>query len=130
MKKYLTVALLVLCAGLAKAQKLDSIKIDEPKAAEVFSPVEISADFPGGIERLFMFIEKNKKSVDTQGTVRITFVIEKDGSLTNFKITKSLSDNADAEAIRIMKLSPKWKPAMQNGNAVRQMFTIPISFAN
>jgi len=109
---------------------------DTTKAApEVFSPVEIAADFPGGVEALYKWLSKNIKyplsarEANIQGKVTITFVIEKDGSLSNFKIVKGVSYAIDEEALRVMKLSPKWKPGMQNGRPVREQYTMPINFS-
>jgi protein TonB len=56
-------------------------------------------------------------------------VIEKDGSLSNIKVTQSLSPNMDAEAVRVIKKSPKWKPGIQFGREVRVKYTIPINFS-
>ncbi|MES2279564.1 MAG: energy transducer TonB [Bacteroidota bacterium] len=107
------------------------LNFSTPNKSEVFSVVGVSAEFPGGIEKLYQYITKNLKNPGgDNGKVRISFVVEKDGSLTDIKIVGSLSETADAEAIRLMKASPKWKPAMQNDAPVRQLYNIPISFIN
>ena len=62
------------------------------------------------------------------GRVLLTFVIERDGSLTNIKILQTPDESLSNEAIRIMKLSPKWTPGMQRGQAVRVKYTLPIDF--
>ncbi|MEO6632074.1 MAG: energy transducer TonB [Mucilaginibacter sp.] len=66
---------------------------------------------------------------NTQGSVRVSFVVEKDGALTDIKVTRGIGDGCDEEAVRVMKLSPKWIPGSQGGKAVRVVYSIPISFA-
>lgn len=134
MKKYLIAALLVFEVCIAKAQtKPDSSEVFS-KETEVFLPVDVSAEFPGGLEKFAQYIFKNLKYPEkakeekTQGKVFVSFVVEKDGSLTDIKIFKSVSPELDAEAIRLMKASPKWKPGMQGNNPVRQNYTLPIPF--
>lgn len=133
MKKYL-IATLLACAFciVTKGQtKPDSSK----KEVEVFSPVDVSAEFPGGLPAFGMYILKNlkypekAKQENIQGKVYVTFVVEKDGSLTDIKIFKSVSPELDAEAIRLMKASPKWKPGMQGNKPVSQNYTLPIYFS-
>lgn len=101
---------------------------------KTFVRVEQVPEFPGGIEKLYAFVTNNLKYPskarrdDIHGSVRVGFVVEKDGSLTNFEIEKSLSPECDAEAIRLMTTSPKWIPGMQNGHAVRVKYSIPLAF--
>ncbi len=89
--------------------------------------------FPGGDEAFYKFLGKNLKwpfhgDIDVQGRVLISFVVEKDGSLTNFKVEKKLWPELDAEALRVLKKSPKWIPGKQNGKLVRVRYTVPINF--
>ena len=65
----------------------------------------------------------------TQGKVFVSFVIEKNGELTDIQVVKNLGDGTDEEAIRVLKASPKWLPGVQNGRLVRVKYNIPISFA-
>jgi periplasmic protein TonB len=58
----------------------------------------------------------------------LTFVVERDGSLTDIKVAKSVSPEIDAEAMRVLKMAPKWKPGQQAGQNVRVQFTLPINF--
>jgi len=71
--------------------------------------------------------EKAKKN-NIQGTVFVTFVIETDGSITNVKVLRGIGGGCDEEAVRVIKLMPKWNPGMQRGEAVRTQFNIPIKF--
>lgn len=63
-----------------------------------------------------------------QGRVVVTFIVEKDGSISNIRVTQSVSPDMDAEAIRVIKKSPKWTPGIQFGRTVRTSFVVPISF--
>lgn len=80
------------------------------------------------------FIKKNKKNPefavenDIQGTVSLSFIIEKDGSLSNIKVIKSPHKVLSDEAIRIVELMPNWKPGKQRGKAVRVRNQLPIIF--
>ena len=65
---------------------------------------------------------------NVQGRVIVQFVMEKDGAPTEFKVARSVDPDLDAEALRVMKAMPKWKPGMQKGQVVRVKFTVPVSF--
>jgi len=101
---------------------------------EIFSAVEHSAEFPGGIEKFYAYLQKNvhypaiARENNVQGKVFMTFVVEKDGSLTDVKVMRGIGSGCDEEATRVIKASPKWKPGEQNGRTVRQQYTVPISF--
>jgi TonB family protein len=101
---------------------------------EIFTNVELLPKFPGGIQEFYKFLVRNlnypKEAKDnkTQGSVIINFVVEKDGSLTDFKVLRGISKELDEEALRVMKLSPKWEPGFQNGKTVRVSYSVPISF--
>lgn len=89
--------------------------------------------FPGGIEKFYMFIGQNfkipqefsKQKID--GKLALEFMVEKDGSLSEFKVVKDLGYGSADEAIRVLKLSPKWIPASENGKPVRVMYSLPIT---
>ena len=99
---------------------------------EVFGGVnEIFPEFPGGNEKLYAFITKNLDQSKSfkPGRVNITFVVEKNGSLSNIKaVGRHFDASAEEEAIRVLKLSPKWIPGMQNGKNVAVQYTVPIVF--
>lgn len=132
MKKYLIALLFLATFTGAKAQIKDNANLG---GNEVFTKVEVSAQFPGGPEKLYKFLSNNlrypeqSKIDNLQGKVFLTFIVEKDGSLTNFKILRSLSPKLDAEAIRVFERSPKWSPARQNNKPVRQQYRLPIVFS-
>jgi protein TonB len=131
MKKYFFIYLLsLLSVGLAKAQTEDTTA----KKGEVFTAVEKSASYPGGMEKLYNYLQSHikypdaAKKAELQGIVFLTFVIEKDGSLTDMKVVRGRSPELDAEAMRVMQLTAKWTPGTQGGVPVRQRYTVPISF--
>lgn len=100
-----------------------------------FRPIGTQPSFPGGVDKLMSFIykylryPKEDEKNDVRGKVIISFVIEKDGSMTDFEVVKSLSMTADGEALRVVKMiTQKWEPGTQNGQPVRVKFTVPIMF--
>jgi protein TonB len=91
--------------------------------------VEVHPEFPGGIKNFYAFVAKNYKmpnEEELKGIVFVIFVVEKDGSLTDIKIFKDIGFETGKEAIRVLKLSPKWKPAELNGKKVRCSYSLPI----
>ena len=89
-------------------------------------------NFRGGAKAYYKFLKKNLKwpsqNKTIQGKVFISFVIEKDGHLTNFKVEKKLSPDFDKEALRVLKRSPRWKPVIRNGKPEKCRYTVPINF--
>jgi len=100
-----------------------------------FDVVEHMPEYPGGASALFQFLAKNVKypaaaeKAGTQGRVVVTFVVEQDGSIVEPTVTRSVSPELDAEAVRVINAMPNWKPGTQNGKAVRVKYTVPINFA-
>ena len=107
---------------------------DEEEEEFIFTFVEESAMFPGGEEELMKYISENRiypqqaRETGTQGLVYVTFVVEKDGSLTDIKILRDIGSGCGEEAVRIVKTMPKWTPAKQRGKAVRMQFNLPVKF--
>ncbi|MGF7075212.1 TonB family protein [Mucilaginibacter sp. R-33] len=101
----------------------------------VFTSVEQVPEFPGGIEAFSKFLATNirypkaARDNNVQGRVIITFVVEKDGSLSNMKVVRGIGSGCDEEAVRVLSISPAWKPGIQNGKAVKVQYSVPISFA-
>jgi TonB family protein len=120
-------------SGVDPSKRMDSI-MNLPAGQKIFSAVEQEPTPPGGMGAFYDYITRNTvypksaKDQDIQGKVFLTFTVEKDGSLTNIKVLRGLSTDVDAEAIRVLKNAPKWKPGIQNGRAVRVQYNIPISF--
>jgi TonB family protein len=105
-----------------------------PQDTLVFEVVEVPPRFPGGEVKLMEYlsrtvrypVEAQKKHV--QGRVILHFIIEKDGSVSNVRVARSVDPSLDAEAIRVVNSMPKWEPARQKGQSVRVRYTIPIQF--
>lgn len=101
----------------------------------VFTAVEQQPTFPGGDKGFSKFLSTNVKypkaarEKNIQGRVIAAFVIEKDGSLSDIKIVRGIGYGADEEALRVLQLSPNWKPGVQNGHTVRVSYAVPINFA-
>ncbi|MCR5130790.1 MAG: M56 family metallopeptidase [Prevotella sp.] len=99
-----------------------------------FDVVEKMPEFPGGMSELMNYLMKNvkypKEAIDKgiEGRVIIQFVVAKDGSVINPRVVKSVSPELDAEALRVVKSMPNWKPGMQNDKPVNVKYTIPVSF--
>jgi len=124
MKKILLIAFLLVASLGLKAQQQNTLNTD----TAIFQRVDTEPVFPGGISKLFEFITKNVKPTGDKGKVFISFVVEKDGSITNVQATRGQSEKAKAEGIRVMRLSPKWAPGTQNNRPVRVAYTLPINF--
>jgi protein TonB len=118
--------------------KVNEKVVDEvpPKVEEtkVFDVVEQMPQFKGGDAALMEYLNKNIKypviaeENGIQGRVVTTFVVERDGSITDVKVIKSVDPSLDKEAVRVVKSMPKWNPGKQNGSAVRVKFTLPVTF--
>jgi protein TonB len=98
----------------------------------VYDFVEEYAEFPGGADFLHKWIAKNfelpqEVNKSEQGKIYLSFVIEKDGSVSNIRITRGLSEKLNNEAIKLVQKMPSWKPAINNGKPVRSRFMLPIS---
>ncbi|MFD1255414.1 energy transducer TonB [Mucilaginibacter terrae] len=128
MKKSLFIILICLCSYTAKSQT------DTTAKQEVFYTVDVLPEYPGGIEKMYRFINKNlkypkqAKENSIMGTVQVKFIVEKDGTLTNIEISQGLNTEIDAEAIRLVSLFPKWHPGLAAGMPARVQYTIPIKF--
>jgi protein TonB len=134
--KKLWILPLLLIIGIARGQA-PSIKMPTDTSKndnQIYTAVQQQASFPGGLKAFGDYLTKNvkypenAKKQNIKGYVFITFVVEKDGSLSNIKILRSVSSDIDAEATRVIAASPKWEPGRQNGQAKRTQFTVPIKF--
>ena len=101
---------------------------------KVFDVVEEMPSFPGGQGALMSFLNSNIKypvvaqENGVQGRVIVGFVVERDGSITDVKVMRSVDPSLDREAQRVVKAMPRWKPGKQNGSAVRVKYTVPVVF--
>jgi TonB family protein len=106
---------------------------DEQNATDdkVFDVVENMPEFNGGAGALMQYLSHNiryPEESDVQGRVIVSFVVDKDGSISNAQVVKSLHPSFDAEALRIINNMPKWIPGTQNGKPVNVKYAVPISF--
>lgn len=131
MKKILYLLIItIFTVNVSFAQENDS-------TARETVPMNVMPMFPGGEIALFKFIDNNitypteAKKAKISGFIYISFIIEKDGSLSNIKQADGSIDigyGCLEEAIRVVKSMPKWTPGKQNGEAVRVSYVLPISF--
>lgn len=101
---------------------------------QAFIAVEEMPEFPGGESALIAHIAKNTKypgiarENNIEGRVFISFVVEKDGSISDAKVIRGIGGGCDEEALRVIKALPRFKPGKQNGRAVRVQYNVPVNF--
>lgn len=126
---------------VAKNEKNGPESAQQPQTAAknnteepIFTVVEEMPEYPGGMSEFMKFIAQNIKypadalQGKVEGRVIARFVVCKDGSISDIEIMRSVSPSLDAEAVRVLKLMPKWKPGRQRGKAVPVKFTVPVTF--
>ena len=112
----------------------EAVPTDSVAKENAYDVVEQMPEFPGGMKELLKFLQDNLKYPESakknnlQGRVVVQFVVEKDGTPTEFNVVRSVDPDLDAEALRVLKTMPKWKPGMEKGEAVRVKFTVPVAF--
>ena len=127
---YLSIFILCVSFRYSFAQTKDTTE----NVNKVFVAVEVPPQFPGGNQRFFEYLARNvrypleARRNNIQGKVFISFVVKRDGKLADPMIVRSLSPETDAEAIRLINLSPHWTPGIQNGRAVDVAYTIAVTF--
>ena len=114
---------------------IEHVVVEEPeKEEEIFQVVEAMPEFPGGTAALMKWLKDNMKYPSIcqdngiQGRVIVQFVVNKDGSIVDPVVARSVDPYLDKEALRVVKAMPKWKPGEQRGKAVRVKFTLPVQF--
>lgn len=115
----------------------EAVAQPEPKPEvenKVFDVVEQMPSFPGGPSALMKYLSENVKypvvaqENGVQGRVVVSFVVEKDGHITDVKVVRSVDPSLDKEAARVVRSMPSWIPGKQNGSAVRVKYNVPVSF--
>ncbi|MBV8390031.1 MAG: energy transducer TonB [Mucilaginibacter sp.] len=112
---------------------MDSLR-NLPPDRKIFTAVEQEPTFPGGIEKFYNFLQSNIRypvaafKNKVQGRVFISFIVERDGSLSDVRVVRGIGSGCDEEAARVISISPRWKSGIQNGRPVRVAYTIPVSF--
>ena len=111
-----------------------SAPIEEEEDQVIFQVVEKMPSFPGGDAALFKFLNENVKypviaqENGVQGRVICQFVVNRDGSIVDVEVVRSVDASLDKEAIRVIKSMPKWSPGQQRGKPVRVKYTLPVNF--
>ena len=101
---------------------------------KVYEKVEVMPEFSGGDQAMMDFVAKNvvypqeARDKEISGRVLVSFIVEKDGSITNAKVAKGIGGGCDEEAVRVVNAMPKWKPGKQKGKPVRVSFMMPFTF--
>ena len=131
MNKYLIITLLILPLYL-KAQKVTVIK--NPTGSFSGKAIEVEPQFPGGSKAFYNYITNNVEyapginAKDLQGRMVVTIAIDKDGSISDVKIVKGITDVIDRETVRIISISPKWKPGTLHGIPIKVRYTFSINY--
>lgn len=100
----------------------------------IYNNIEIMPEFPGGFSELRNFLTSNvnypesAKTNNIEGRTLVSFVVEKDGSITDIEVLRGFDKDCDAEAVRVVSTMPKWKPGVKDGETVRCRFTLPFTF--
>lgn len=119
----------ILLFGFANLYAQDQPKYD---TNQIFTLVQQQAKFPGGningwLSENIVYPEKAKNN-NVEGKVYVSFVVERNGSVSSVKVLRGIDPDLDQEAVRVISSMPKWSPGMQNGHTVRQLFNVPINF--
>lgn len=126
MKKILFIAVAIFAFQIVSAQETTNDSNDP-----VYNTVGIDKkpEFPEGIDAFYGFVGKNfiVPYAALKGKVYVTFIIEKDGSISNIKVLRDLGHGTGAEAIRVLSICPKWIPGEKNGQKVRCLYSLPIT---
>jgi len=129
MKRILLAVITLFFVNIASAQPTATYIDDAPYNYE---EVEVRPQFPGGYDGLMGYIGKNFKISDYEGdggVLKVAFVIEVDGTITNVKVVKDLGEGVGAEAKRVIASSPKWSSGENRGKKVRVLYELPIKIA-
>jgi protein TonB len=113
------------------------VRVEEEESAEetqIFMVVESMPEFPGGEPALYKYLAENikypqmAKESGIQGRVFVTFVVERDGSVTDVRVLRGIGGGCDEEAIRVVQSMPRWTPGKQRGKSVRVQYNLPVKF--
>ena len=131
MKRFIVLFVLTLTGIMSYGQTQDSVKEEKLQYQEV----DVKPSFNGGDANQFAaWVAENivypevAKNNGVTGRVVLQFVIEKDGSVNDVKVLRGVDPALDAEAVRVVSMSPKWSPGMEDGKPVRVSFTFPLIF--
>lgn len=120
--------------GLRLSKEVNDVSLQKNEDNDVYSVVEEMPSFVGGQEAMLTFVSSKSQYLVTAringipDRVIIEFIVEKDGTISNAKVIKSVNPSLDERALRIVKSMPKWNPGKQNGKPVRVRFRMPVVF--
>lgn len=115
------------------AEPVEEVVVEEEEN-KIFTVVEQQPEFEGGYAAMMNFIRKNMRypasarRMGIEGTVYVSFVVSKDGSISEVNVVRGISADCDKEAVRVVSMMPPWKPGRQNGKPVFVRFVLPIKF--
>ena len=131
MKRIILLSMMaVLSLMTANAQKT----VVSQSNQNVYDHVDVMPEFVGGMTAMMKYLQTNLKYPEDAirqklgGRVMVQFVVETDGTISNVRVAKTVFPSLDAEAVRVVKAMPKWKPGKVNGRPVRVNFTLPVVF--
>lgn len=110
------------------------VKVEEEDTEVIFMVVESMPSFPGGDAALFKYLSDNirypviAQESGIQGRVICQFVVNRDGSIVDIEVVRSVDRSLDAEAVRVIQNMPRWTPGKQRGKTVRVKYTLPVNF--
>ena len=110
--------------------------VEEVVAAddELFTVVDQQPEFPGGYEAMMAFVKQNMKyppnarRMQIEGTVHVSFIVSKAGTISDVRVLRGIMTECDREAVRVVQMMPAWKPGKQNGRSVNVRFILPLKF--
>ena len=129
-----SVLILLAAFGMPLWAAAQENKTSETKDAGGAAQLEQMPQFPGGEQELKKFIDQNlrypekARNEDIQGKVWLSFVIEKDGSISTIKVVRDIGGGCAEEAVRLLKAMPKWIPGKRDGVLVKVMYNLPFTF--
>lgn len=142
-RQLMSIIIFTLALGLAVASALNPNGVVRgaiervwgiPVDNTIYDIPEEVASYPGDMDTFWTFLMKNlhypegAEADSVQGRVIVRFVVEKDGSLTNYEILHSPDDRLTDEALRVLRMMPRWQPAKNNGRPVRSRYVVPVAF--
>ncbi len=135
MKRLLILLVMILTASLTYAQDIITGTPYNPKKETIYSTagLKVKPEYPGGTQALIKYFhskfDKTKVKNQSKRTVRlfVSFVIEKNGSVSEVKISNPADEDINSQVIKILKLQPNWKPGSKEGKTIRARFTLPLT---
>ncbi len=119
---------------MEERERLAEIKEQENEDMEIFTIVEKSAEFPGGMAAFGRWLGANliypekARTMGVMGKVYVAFIVNADGSVSDVMVRKGIGAGCDEEVVRLMNICPDWTPGEQRGRAIKQQLIVPVAF--